>query len=161
MSKIVPDPPITEPEQPESQGSLFTVSPHINTETLLANASEDLLSIRALAADLADEVDGSRRSIALAINRMAEPWIIWTTRQWPPSSPDNKTASLTRRHRPSGMGTGSCGVERDRLAGEGGAQRSHPASGGPGNRWQAPTGLVPTMTTIRYGAHKKAPDLAA
>jgi hypothetical protein len=72
MSKIVPDPPITEPEQPESQGSLFTVSAHINTETLLANASEDLLSIRALAADLADEVDGSRRSIALAINRMAD-----------------------------------------------------------------------------------------
>ncbi|CAI8899580.1 DUF3077 domain-containing protein [Pseudomonas sp. IT-P12] len=68
MSKTVPDPPITEPEQPESQGSLFTVSPHINTETLLANASEDLLSIRALA----DEVDGSRRSIALAINRMAD-----------------------------------------------------------------------------------------
>lgn len=72
MSKTVPDPPISEPEQPESQGSLFTVSPHINTETLLANASEDLLSIRALAADLADEVDSSRRSIALAINRMAE-----------------------------------------------------------------------------------------
>jgi len=72
MSKIVPDPPASEPEQPERKGSLFTVSPNINTETLLANASEDLLSISAIAADLADNVDGSSRSKALALNRMAD-----------------------------------------------------------------------------------------
>ncbi|EJM74725.1 DUF6124 family protein [Pseudomonas sp. GM60] len=72
MSKIVPDPPASEPEQPERKGSLFTVSPNINTETLLANASEDLLSISAIAADLADGVDGSRRSKALALSRMAD-----------------------------------------------------------------------------------------
>ena len=72
MSKLVPDPPATELEQPQRQGSLFTVSPNINTETLLANASEDLLSISAIAADLADNVDGSRRSKALALSRMAD-----------------------------------------------------------------------------------------
>ncbi|WP_223480635.1 MULTISPECIES: DUF6124 family protein [unclassified Pseudomonas] len=72
MSKIVPDPPGSEPEQPERKGLLFTVSPNINTETLLANASEDLLSISAIAADLADGVDGSRRSKALALSRMAD-----------------------------------------------------------------------------------------
>ena len=72
MSKTVPDPPASEPEQPERKGSLFTVSPNINTETLLANASEDLLSISAIAADLADGVDGSRRSKALALSRMAD-----------------------------------------------------------------------------------------
>ncbi|WP_460097428.1 DUF6124 family protein [Pseudomonas sp. S3_C01] len=51
---------------------LFMVAPDIDTETLLANASEDLLSISAIAADLADDVDGSRRSVILAISRMAD-----------------------------------------------------------------------------------------
>ncbi|PTR21829.1 DUF6124 family protein [Pseudomonas sp. GV085] len=53
-------------------GQLFSVCPDINTEALLANASEDLLSISAIAADLADDIDGSRRSVALAISRVAE-----------------------------------------------------------------------------------------
>jgi hypothetical protein len=51
---------------------LFMVAPDIDTETLLANASEDLLSISAIAADLADDVDGTRRSVILAISRMAD-----------------------------------------------------------------------------------------
>uniref|UniRef100_A0A923JTB2 DUF3077 domain-containing protein n=1 Tax=Pseudomonas marvdashtae TaxID=2745500 RepID=A0A923JTB2_9PSED len=51
---------------------LFMVAPDIDTETLLANASEDLFSISAIAADLADDVDGSRRSVILAISRMAD-----------------------------------------------------------------------------------------
>ena len=75
MSKTVPDPPTSDPGHSERKGSLFTVSPNINTETLLANASEDLLSISAIAADLADladNVDGSSRSKALALNRMAD-----------------------------------------------------------------------------------------
>ena len=38
----------------------------------MANASEDLLSISAIAADLADGVEGSRRSVALALSRMAD-----------------------------------------------------------------------------------------
>ncbi|MBC3364740.1 DUF6124 family protein [Pseudomonas sp. SWRI154] len=51
---------------------LFMVAPDIDTETLLANASEDLLSISAIAADLSDDIDGSRRSVILAISRMAD-----------------------------------------------------------------------------------------
>ncbi|MGX1172027.1 DUF6124 family protein [Pseudomonas sp. R151218B TE3479] len=62
--------PSDPPEIDKSQ--LFIVAPHIDTETLLANASEDLLSISTIAADLADDVDDSRRSIALAISRMAD-----------------------------------------------------------------------------------------
>ena len=54
------------------KGALFIVAPDLHTETLLANASEDLLSISAIAADLADGVEGSRRSIALALSRMAD-----------------------------------------------------------------------------------------
>jgi hypothetical protein len=61
-----------EQKQPKRTGQLFSVCPDINTEALLANASEDLLSISAIAADLADDVDGSRRSVALAISRVAE-----------------------------------------------------------------------------------------
>ena len=54
------------------KGYLFIVAPDLHTETLLANASEDLLSISAIAADLADGVEGSRRSVALALSRMAD-----------------------------------------------------------------------------------------
>ncbi|MHC8384417.1 DUF6124 family protein [Pseudomonas sp. LB3P14] len=66
MFKVTPNPP--EPRK----GHLFTVSPDIGTETLLANASEDLLSISAIAADLADDVEGTRRCVALALSRMAD-----------------------------------------------------------------------------------------
>ncbi|TWC50964.1 hypothetical protein FBY04_11844 [Pseudomonas sp. SJZ080] len=60
-------------EKPSTgMGPLFMVCPDVHTETLLANASEDLLSISAIAADLADGVEGSRRSIALALSRMAD-----------------------------------------------------------------------------------------
>ena len=64
--------PPTEKTPPKRNGQLFSVCPDINTEALLANASEDLLSISAIAADLADDVDGSRRSVALALSRMAD-----------------------------------------------------------------------------------------
>ncbi len=39
---------------------------------MLANASEDLLSISAIAANLADDVEGTRRSVALAISRLTD-----------------------------------------------------------------------------------------
>ena len=62
------------PEKPRKRRKhpLFSVSPDIDTEALLTNASEDLLSISAIAADLADDVEGSRRSVALALSRMAD-----------------------------------------------------------------------------------------
>lgn len=59
-------------EKPKRKGKLFTVSPDIDTEALLANASEDLLSISAIAANLADDADGARRSLALALSRLAD-----------------------------------------------------------------------------------------
>jgi hypothetical protein len=48
-----------------NKSRLFTVCPDIDTEALLANASEDLLSISAIAADLADDVEGSGRGLAV------------------------------------------------------------------------------------------------
>ncbi|MGB5828351.1 MAG: DUF6124 family protein, partial [Pseudomonas mandelii] len=47
-----------------NKSRLFTVCPDIDTEALLANASEDLLSISAIAADLADDVEGSGRGFS-------------------------------------------------------------------------------------------------
>jgi hypothetical protein len=47
--------PPTEPKPPKRNGQLFSVCPGINTEALLA-----------------DDVDGSRRSVALALSRMAD-----------------------------------------------------------------------------------------
>jgi hypothetical protein len=64
-------PPPSEKPKPR-KGNLFTVSPDIDTEALLANASEDLLSISAIAANLADDVEGTLRSVALAISRMSD-----------------------------------------------------------------------------------------
>ncbi|MDB5994305.1 MAG: hypothetical protein JWP42_1441 [Pseudomonas sp.] len=64
--------PPAEPKPPKRNDQLFSVCPGINTEALLANASEDLRSISAIAADLADDVEGSRRSVALALSRMAD-----------------------------------------------------------------------------------------
>ncbi|EJM20866.1 hypothetical protein PMI21_00797 [Pseudomonas sp. GM18] len=64
--------PPAEPKPPKRNGQLFSVCPGINTEALLANASEDLLSISAIAVDLADDVDGSRRSVVLALSRLAD-----------------------------------------------------------------------------------------
>jgi hypothetical protein len=75
MFKVTPNPPETPGDTPETKprkNHLFTVADDINIEALLANASEDLLSISAIAADLADDLEGSRRSVALALSRMAD-----------------------------------------------------------------------------------------
>ena len=102
MFKVTPNPPETDPASPyesldsnklheaaeraldlhlgtptdkkpkRRNGDLFIVAPDLHTETILANASEDLLSISAIAANLADDVDGTRRSVALALSRMAD-----------------------------------------------------------------------------------------
>ncbi|VVP48657.1 hypothetical protein PS862_05270 [Pseudomonas fluorescens] len=64
--------PSQEKPQKPRKSLLFSISPDIHIEALLANASEDLLSISAIAADLADDVEGSRRSVALALSRMAD-----------------------------------------------------------------------------------------
>lgn len=51
---------------------LFTLLPHLDSETLLANASQDLASVQALAGHLAFDVDGAQRDIALGMCRMLE-----------------------------------------------------------------------------------------
>jgi hypothetical protein len=66
MFTATPNPPHTEPTQ------LFTVINGIDTEALLANLSETLASANAMVTDLAFDLDGSRRHIALGIQQLIE-----------------------------------------------------------------------------------------
>ncbi|VVO14219.1 DUF6124 family protein [Pseudomonas fluorescens] len=52
--------------------ALFSVSPDASNETLLANAYETLTSASVMAGDLAFDLEGSRRHVALAIQQMVE-----------------------------------------------------------------------------------------
>lgn len=51
---------------------LFIVRTSLDSETLLANAAQDVASVKALMGHLAFEVDGAQRDIALGIHRMLE-----------------------------------------------------------------------------------------
>ncbi|ROM97217.1 DUF6124 family protein [Pseudomonas brassicacearum] len=50
--------------------NIFTVIPDLDNETLLAHASETLASLNVMASDLAFELEGTRRHVALAIQQM-------------------------------------------------------------------------------------------
>lgn len=52
--------------------SLFTVVPNIPTESLLINSYELCSSVCTLLLDLANELDGKHRDVALAIHQLSE-----------------------------------------------------------------------------------------
>ncbi|QKS81526.1 DUF6124 family protein [Pseudomonas bijieensis] len=61
------------PSKPEADpGQLFTVAHGVDTETLLANLSENLASANAMVNDLAFDLEGPRRHIALGILQLIE-----------------------------------------------------------------------------------------
>ncbi|WHS61214.1 DUF6124 family protein [Pseudomonas sp. G2-4] len=65
------------PKKPEPStdpriDSLFSVTAKADTDTLLTSTSETLASIKAMAEDLAFEVEGTRRSVALGIHQLVE-----------------------------------------------------------------------------------------
>ena len=49
---------------------IFAVLPNLDNETLLIHASETLAAVNVMASDLAFELEGSRRHVALAIQQM-------------------------------------------------------------------------------------------
>ncbi|MGF6149793.1 DUF6124 family protein [Pseudomonas fluorescens] len=67
MKKITPNPPET---PADSTTHIFTIAPNIDTETLLIHASETLASLNAMTTDLAFELEGSRRHVALAMQQL-------------------------------------------------------------------------------------------
>jgi len=67
----------TEPKPEESQddlkpGQLYTVVKGLDNECLLANLSETLASADAMVSDLAFDLDGTRRHVALGIQQLIE-----------------------------------------------------------------------------------------
>lgn len=68
MIKHSPNPPSSS----QSTDQLFSVRLSLDSETLLANAAQDIASVQALTGHLAFEVDGAQRDIALAVHRMLE-----------------------------------------------------------------------------------------
>ncbi|AHL36693.1 hypothetical protein CD58_29130 [Pseudomonas brassicacearum] len=59
-------------EDATKPGQLFTVVKDIDNESLLANLSETLASADAMVGDLAFELEGSRRHIALGVQQLIE-----------------------------------------------------------------------------------------
>jgi len=59
-----------QPAQPRQPSTMFLVNPGIDTETLLAHAYESLASASAMASNFANELGGSQRSTALAIQQI-------------------------------------------------------------------------------------------
>ncbi|MDU9028666.1 hypothetical protein E3Z27_17825 [Pseudomonas mediterranea] len=61
------------PDKPDTQdGQVFSVVPGIDTESVLTTLSETLASANAMVSDLAFELEGSRRHVALGIQQLVE-----------------------------------------------------------------------------------------
>ncbi|MBA1380397.1 DUF6124 family protein [Pseudomonas brassicacearum] len=59
-------------ETSDKTDSIFRIDPDVNSECLLANLSENLASANAMISDLAFDLDGSRRHVALGILQVIE-----------------------------------------------------------------------------------------
>jgi hypothetical protein len=59
------------PQRPDPISHVFTLLPDIDTPTLLAHACETLASLNVMTTDLACELEGSRRNVALAIQQLS------------------------------------------------------------------------------------------
>jgi hypothetical protein len=59
-------------ETSDNSNTLFVIAPNVDSECLLANLSENLASANAMISDLAFDLEGSRRHIALGIQQVIE-----------------------------------------------------------------------------------------
>ena len=66
------NPKSDQPEAEAATGQLFTVIKGVDTETLLANLSENLASANAMVSDLAFDLEGPRRHVLLGIQQLIE-----------------------------------------------------------------------------------------
>ncbi|XVN13203.1 DUF6124 family protein [Pseudomonas corrugata] len=64
--------PKADKETCDTLDTLFIIAPNIDAECLLANLSETLASANAMVSDLAFDLEGSRRHIALGVQQMIE-----------------------------------------------------------------------------------------
>ena len=59
-------------EASDKTDSIFRIDPGVDSECLLANLSENLASANAMISDLAFDLDGSRRRVAMGILQVIE-----------------------------------------------------------------------------------------
>jgi hypothetical protein len=59
------------PNHPDPISHVFTLLPDVDTPTLLAHACETLASLNVMTTDLACDLEGSRRNVALAMQQLA------------------------------------------------------------------------------------------
>ncbi|KJZ35346.1 DUF6124 family protein [Pseudomonas fluorescens] len=59
------------PKRPDPISHIFTLLPDVDTPTLLVHACETLASLNVMTTDLACELEGSRRNVALAIQQLS------------------------------------------------------------------------------------------
>ena len=59
------------PNRPDPVSHVFTIIPNVDTESLLCHACETLASLNVMSTDLACDLEGSRRNVALAIQQLA------------------------------------------------------------------------------------------
>ena len=71
IHQYLPSSDDAEPTEPPIS-NLFSVSPNIDTETLLANASENLESANQMAATLAFNLEDPQRAIVLGIQQLID-----------------------------------------------------------------------------------------
>jgi hypothetical protein len=59
------------PNHPSPISHIFTILPDVDTPTLLAHACETLASLNVMSTDLACDLEGSHRNVALAMQQLA------------------------------------------------------------------------------------------
>ncbi|MCW1248283.1 DUF6124 family protein [Pseudomonas sp. SAICEU22] len=59
-------------EKSDKTDSIFRIDPNVDSKCLLANLSENLASANAMISDLAFDLDGSRRRVAMGILQVIE-----------------------------------------------------------------------------------------
>ena len=59
------------PNNPSPISHIFTILPDVDTPTLLAHACETLASLNVMSTDLACDLEGSHRNVALAMQQLA------------------------------------------------------------------------------------------
>jgi hypothetical protein len=64
--------PTPKTETSDNPNSIFRIAPDIDSECLLASLSENLASANAMISDLAFDLDGSRRRVAMGILQVIE-----------------------------------------------------------------------------------------
>lgn len=64
--------PTPEKETSHKSNTIFVIAPDVDSECLLANLSESLASANAMISDLAFDLEGSRRHVALGILQVIE-----------------------------------------------------------------------------------------